>query len=128
MKPDLMNSGIEIIAEKGYILVIPATGINFWEIFITVGKLIPMPEFADMDDIWVFREGSVDFVDSDFHKLKDFGTQYCPENAKGRKTAIVVASGFQHDLAKRYVDIGNPHPRRIRVFSDFKTAEDWIAA
>ena len=42
------------------------------------------------------------------------------------KNAIVTKTGVQHSLATLYSDIGKDLPREIRVFSDIKSAKDWI--
>ena len=44
----------------------------------------------------------------------------------GKKTAIIVATGSQRKLAESYIDLGGEHSRKIRIFSDLKSAEHWI--
>jgi len=121
-----VSQQIEIISEKDYILVIPPDGLDFWEIFLALGRLIPMREFQEKNDIWVFREGHVDFVYADLLRLKEFVKNHYPANAKGEKTAIVAGTNTQRILAQSYANIGRDLPRRIKVFADFKSAEDWI--
>jgi len=48
------------------------------------------------------------------------------EGSKGKKTAIVTETGVQHSLATLYSDIGKDLPREIRIFSNLKSAKDWI--
>ena len=122
----LKELGVEIIIEKDYIVIKPPEGISFWDIYMALGNLVPTSEFQDKNDIWVFREGPVDIALPDLEKIKKIGNKFCPKNAKGKKTAIIVATGFQRGLAEVYIKIGGEHSRRIRVFSDFKSAEHWI--
>ena len=126
MNAEPIPSEIEIIPKEHYILVKPPAGMNYWELFTALGKLIQMPEFQDKNDIWLFRVGRASLNFSDLQKLKDFGRENIPENAKGKKTAIVVSSGFQRGIVKSYISDGEEHPREIRVFSDLKEAEDWV--
>ena len=107
-------------------MVIPPDGLDFWEIFLALGRLIPMREFQEKNDIWVFREGYIDFVYADLLRLKEFVKKHYPANAKGEKTAIVAGTNTQLILAQSYANIGRDLPRRIKVFTDFKSAEDWI--
>ncbi len=109
-----------------YILVEPVNGLDFWEIMEGISKLFSMPEFKDKNDIWVLRDGQVKMLFADLYKIKEHAEKIYPKNSKGSKTAIVAGSGIQHSLAELYSDIGKDLPREIRVFSDLKSAEDWI--
>ena len=126
MNPDPTPSEIEIIPKEDYILVKPPNGMTYMDIFITLGKLISLSEYQEKNDIWVFREGSFSLSFSDLQKLKDFGRANIPENAKGKKTAIVVSTGFQRGLVDSYISDGEEHHREIRVFMDYKEAENWV--
>jgi len=125
MEPALTQK-LDIIFAEDYIVIIPPDGLDFWEIFLAVGRLIPMREFQDKNDIWVFSEGHLDFLYADLFKLKEFVKNNCPANGKGKKTAIVAATDMQRRLAQSYANIGRDLPRRIKVFTDFKSAEEWI--
>ena len=125
MEPALKQKA-EIISEKDYILIIPPDGLNFWEIVSAVGRLFPMREFQLKNAIWVFREGPVDFLLDDLFRLKEFTKNQFPANAKGKRTAIVAGSYLQRKLALSYANISLDLPCRIKVFTDFKSAEDWI--
>ena len=125
MEPALKQK-LEIISEKDYILVIPPDGLDFWEIFLAVGRLFPMREFQLKNDIWVFREGHIDFLYHDLFRLKEFVINHYPANAKAKKTAIVAGTNMQRRLAQSYANIGRDLPRKIKVFTDFKSAEEWI--
>lgn len=126
MENNLRQLGVKIVIEKDYIVIQPPGGINFWDIYMALGKLIPMCEFQDKNDIWVFREGAVDIAYPDLNKIKEIGNKFYPKNAKGKKTAIVVATRSQRKLAESYIDLGGEHSRKIRIFSNFKSAEHWI--
>jgi hypothetical protein len=121
-----LNQKAEIISEKDYILVITPAGLDFWEIILAVGRLFSMREFQLKNDIWVFHEGPVDFLNEDLFRLKEFVKNNCPANAKGAKTAIVAGTHMQCKLAQSYANISRDLPHRIKVFTDFKSAEDWI--
>lgn len=126
MKTDPTQSGIEIILQKDYILVKPPEGVNFWDIFMTLGKFIAQPEFQDKNDIWLLRDGSVNLNFSDLQKINDFLRENIPKFAIGKKSAIVVATGFQRGLVETFVTVWKEYPRKIRVFSDLKEAEEWV--
>lgn len=126
MKTDPTQSGIEIILQKDYILVKPPEGVNFWDIFMTLGKFISKPEFQDKNDIWLLRDGSVNLNFSDLQKINDFLRENIPKFAIGKKSAIVVATGFQRGLVETFVTVWKEYPRKIRVFSDLKEAEEWV--
>jgi len=117
---------LKITDKVDYILVGPATGMDYWEILESIPKLLLMPEFKDKNDIWVFREGRMNILLTDFSTIKDVVNKFHPKESKGRKTAIVVGNGLQHGLASLYSKIGKDLPREIKVFTDLKLAEDWI--
>ena len=117
---------LKITAKHDYILVEPSAGVDYWEILEGISKLFSMPEFEDNNDIWVFREGQVKILYSDLYKVKDSVKELYPADSNGSKTAIVAETGIQQSLATLYSDIGKDLPREIKVFSDLKSAEDWI--
>ena len=126
MKSDFNQLGIKSIAEKNYILVKPPEGVDYWQVFTTIGKLFSMPEFQEKNDLWVFREGQFNITYSDLFKIRDFVEKNYPKNAKSKKTAVVVETGMQSALVKIYKSIGKDPPRKLRVFTDFHSAEKWI--
>jgi hypothetical protein len=125
MEPALKHKEV-IISERDYILIIPPDGLDFWEILSAVGRLLTMREFQLKNAIWVFSEGPVDFLYRDLFRLKEFVKNHYPANAKAKKTAIVAGTDMQLRLAQSYANISPDLPRRIRVFTDFKSAEDWV--
>ena len=121
----VLNQNVEILCEKDYVLVVQPDGLNFWEIFLTLGKLIQMREFHKKNDIWIFRKGHLDFLYADLFRLKEFVKNNCPVKADRKKTAIVVETKTQLSLAESYANIARDLPRKIKVFTDLKTAEEW---
>jgi len=126
MKTAAVQSGIEVILQKDYILVKPPAGVNFWDIFMTLGKFIAKPEFQDKNDIWLLRDGSVNLNFSDLQKINDFLRKNIPQFAIGKKSAIVVSTGYQRGLVETFVTVWKEYPRKIKVFSDLKEAEEWV--
>ena len=116
----------QITKTEDYILIEPSEA-DYWEILETVGKLLQMPEYTENNVIWMFREGPLRTTYADLFKLKDFIKQYYPEKAKPyRKIAIVVETGLYIAMAKEYTKTKNSLPVQYEVFSDLKSAEDWI--
>lgn len=119
---------IEVSEKKGYILVKPPRGINFWEILTAIGKLLPQDGFLDKHDIWLFEDGAVSITYEDLGVIKEYGVNHYPKSAESKKTAIVIETNFQRALAETYINTGEEHPREIQIFSDFKEAEQWISS
>jgi len=100
MEPELDHAEIAVSTDKGYILVKPPPGINFWTILETIGKLIPLCEFVDKNDLWIFQDGRVNLTFQDLQVTKDFGVTHYPKGTDRKKTAIVVGTYFQRSLAE----------------------------
>ena len=115
----------KITVKKDHILVEPS-GVDYWEIWEGIGAEINLPEFPEKNDIWVFHDGPVKLTYVDLYRLKDFIQENYPDNAKRKKTALVVATGIQTAMANFFIQIGEDLPFEIKVFSDFQAAEDWI--
>jgi hypothetical protein len=109
-----------------YILIESPTGMDYWGIIEGIPKLISMPEFKNKNDIWVFTTGQIKMAYTDLYAIKSLVEEICPKNSKSAKTAIVAENGLQQSLGTLYSDIGKDLPREIRVFSDLKSAENWI--
>ena len=127
METEFEELGLKITTRENYILVEPSKGVDFLEILAGISKLLSMPEFKDRNDIWVFREGKMDIAYSDLYKIKEYVKINFPKTHRGRKTAIVVETGMQRSLAELYAKIEGDLRHVIKVFSDFKSAEKWIA-
>jgi hypothetical protein len=117
---------LKITDKDDYILVEPSDGMDYWEILEAIPAVFLMPQFKDKDDIWVFRKGPMRIHYSDLNTLKGVAEKLHPEESNGRKTAIVTETGSQQALASIYSDIGKDLPREIKIFSDLKSAKDWI--
>jgi len=126
METDPTQSGIEIILQKDYILVKPPEGVNFWDIFMTLGKFISKPEFQDKNDIWLLSDGMVNLNFSDLQKINDFLRKNIPKFAIGKKSAVVASTGYQRGLVETFVTVWKEYPRKLKVFSDLKEAEEWL--
>ena len=85
-------------------------------------------EFQDKNDIWLFRDGQLAIMYSDLYSIKELVEKVYPAESKGKKTAIVTQTGVQHSLATLYSDLAKDLPREVKVFSDLKSAKDWIKA
>jgi hypothetical protein len=116
----------KITETNEYILAEPNEA-EYWEILETFGKLFNMPEYPDKNVIWIFREGPLKTTYNDLYKIKNFLQKNYPENAKSeRKVAIVVETGLFAAMAEEYAKIIEGLPVEFKIFSDLKSAEDWI--
>ncbi len=116
----------KITNKKDHILIEPSDA-DYWEIWETLGRLLKMPEYLEKSAIWIFCEGPVKTTYDDLYRLKDFIKQNYPEKAKpDRKIAIVVESGLFKAMAKEYTEISGGPSIEFKIFSDLKSAEDWI--
>ena len=116
----------EITINKDYILVELKEGINYREIRRAIARLFYASGIPQKNGIWVFREGQEKVSHDDLYKLRDIITENYPNDVKINKTAIVVESGYQSRLAETFRQIAEDLPFKIRVFSDFQAAEDWV--
>ena len=128
MESGVEEVSIEVYHARGYILVKPVAGMDYWDILTAIGKLLKHDEFVNKNDLWLFREGTVNLALSDLEAIKNIGVNHYPNSAEPKKTAIVVETNFQRALAETYIDTGKEHPREIRIFLDFKEAEEWITS
>ena len=71
METQFGQSGLKITVREDYILVEPSKGIDFYEVFLGLSKLLSTPEFHDRNDVWVFREGKMTITISDLYKIKE---------------------------------------------------------
>ncbi len=117
---------LNIIIEDDYILMESSEGMVYWEIMEGISKLLAMPEFKDKNDIWLFRDGQLKIMYSDLYSIKDIVKKLYPTDSTGTKTAIVTQTGVQQSLATLYSDLAKSLPRKVKVFSDLKSAKEWI--
>lgn len=116
----------KITIKKNYILVEPREGIDFREIQKGVARLFYVEGIPEQNRIWVFREGPQNLSYGDLQRLKDVIKENYPEDARIYKTAIVVESGAQADLAKAFTKIAEDLPQQFKVFSNLADAEAWV--
>ena len=116
----------EISVHKDYILVESKEGIDYREIRRAVARLFYASGIPEKNGIWVFHEGQEKFSYDDIYKLKNIIKENYPKDVKINKTAIVVESSLQSRMAQTFLQIAEDLPFKIRVFSDFHAAEDWV--
>ena len=117
----------KITLKKSYILVEPQS-IDYWELIEALGRLFKMPEYLEMNTIWDFPDDRINATYDELYKLKDFIADYYPKGSKrDNKTAIVVKTGLQDSMADSYSKIVEDLPFEAGVFTDLKSAEEWIA-
>jgi len=121
-----MPSRITIESDKDYILVEPQAG-NFWEICECFGREFKVPEYPDKNAIWVFSDVRLELIYDDLDKIREIICNNYPKNARpDRKVALVVQTGLHTALAIEYVRIVECLPIKFQVFSDLRSAEEWI--
>jgi hypothetical protein len=116
----------KITIKENYILVEPEEGIDYREIQRGVARLFYADKIPDKNRIWVFREGPEDFSEDDLLRLKYIIKEHYPNDANVTKTAIVVASELQRQMAVSFAQISRDFPQTFKVFSNFADAENWI--
>ena len=116
----------EITLKKDYNLVELKEGIDYREIRRCVARLFYTSGMPEKNGIWVLREGPEKFSYDDLYKLRDIIKENYPKDVKINKTAIVAKSEFQSSMAESFRQIAEDLPFKIRVFSDFQAAEDWV--
>jgi hypothetical protein len=116
----------KITIKEDYILVEPKEGTDFREIQQGVARLFYVEGIPEQNRIWVFREGPQNVSLNDLHKLRDIIEENYPTDARINKTAIVVESGTQSDLAAAFTKIAEDLPQQFKVFSNLADAEAWV--
>ena len=116
----------EITIKKDYILIEPKAGIDLREIQQGVARLFYVKEIPEQNRIWVFREGSQNLSYDDLPRLKDIIKENYPKDSRINKTALVVESTAQSDLAEAFIKIAEDLPQTFKVFSSLVEAEEWV--
>lgn len=116
----------KITIKEDYILVEPKEGLDFREIQQGVARLIYVEGIPEQNRIWVFREGPQNMSANDLPRLRDMIKENYPQDARINKTAIVVESGTQSDLAVAFTQIAEDLPQQFKVFSNLADAEAWV--
>ncbi len=116
----------EITIKEDYILIEPLEP-EFWEVYLSLGKLLKMPEYRYKNVIWKFNEGPLRITYDDLYRIKGLLEENYPENVKlNKKAALVVAGGLHAAMATEYTKIAADFPVEFKVFSDLAAAEKWI--
>ena len=116
----------QITIKKDYILIEPKAGIGFREIQQGLARLYFIEGMPEQNRIWIFREGPQILSKDDLSRLKNMVKDYYPADASIRKTALVVQSERQADLAEAFIQIAEDLPQELRVFSNLAEAEKWV--
>ena len=116
----------EITIKKDYILIEPKAGIDLREIQQGVARLFYVKEIPEQNRIWVFREGPQNLSYDDLPRLKDIIKENYPEDSRINKTAIVVESKAQTDMAEAFTKIAEDLPQTFKVFSSLADAVAWV--
>ena len=116
----------KISIKEDYILIEPKEGLDFREIQQGVARLFYVEGIPEQNRIWVFREGPQNLSLDDLPRLKDIIKENYPNNSRINKTAIVVESGTQSDLAVAFTKIAQDLPQQFKVFSNLADAKAWV--
>ena len=116
----------EITIKKDYILIEPKAGIDLREIQQGVARLFYVKGIPEQNRIWIFREGPQNLSFDDLSRLKEIVKQNYPQDSRINKTALVVESTAQSDLAEAFAKIAEDLPQTFRVFSSLADAEAWV--
>jgi len=116
----------KITIKEDYILVEPAEGTDLREIRKGLARLFYVEGIPRQNRIWVFREGPRNLSLDDLPRLRDLIKENYPSDAVIHKTAIVVESGSQADLAEAFTKIADDLPQQFKVFSNLADAESWV--
>jgi hypothetical protein len=117
----------KIFFREQYVLVNSTDVVDYYDIIRTLGKLFAMAEFHEKHIIWVFSEDRLNIGYPDLEKIKEFVITHHPSSFNADKAAIVAKTGLQRALAEMYASLRKELPRKIKVFSDLESAENWIA-
>jgi hypothetical protein len=116
----------EITVKKDYILIEPRASADFWEIQRGIARLFYVPEIPKKNRIWLFPEGPQKLTEDDLYKIRDLLKENYPKDSAINKTAIVVESGLQSNMAEAFARIAVDMPHEFRVFANLAEAESWV--
>lgn len=117
---------LKITFKKNFIILEPEAGTNFRQIRSGLARLYYVPGLPEKNRIWLFRDGPENITDEGLQGLRDFIKENYPPDAKVNKTAIVIESEFQANMASIFQRLVADLPFDIRVFTDFQAAEEWV--
>jgi len=116
----------KITIRKDYVLVEPKAGTDLRQIRQGLARLFYVKAIPQQNRIWVFREGPQNLSFNDLQRLKDIIKENYPEDSRINKTALVVESGLQSNLAEAFTKIALDLPQTFKVFSNLADAEQWV--
>ena len=117
---------LKITFKDNFIILEPELGTNFRQIRAALARLYYVPGLPDKNRIWLLRDGPENISEDELQGLKEFIQENYPPEANLKKTAIVVDSNFQADMAAAFKQLVADLPFEIEVFTDYSAAEDWI--
>lgn len=118
---------LKITFKKNYFILEPEAGTDFRQIRSGLARLYYVPGFPEKNRIWLFRDGPENITDQDLESLRDFIQENYPLGAKQNKTAIVIESEFQANMASALKRLLADLPFQIQVFTDIRAAQKWVA-
>lgn len=117
---------LKITFKKDFIILEPEAGTDFRQIRAGLARLYYLPGLPEKNRIWLFRDGPENIKDQDLEGLRDFIKENYPPDASLNKTAIVIESEFQANMASAFKRLVADLPFEIRVFTDIQAAEAWF--
>ena len=117
---------LKITFKKNFIILEPEAGTDFRQIRAGLARLYYVPGLPDKNRIWLLRDGPENISEEELHGLKDFIKENYPQNANMNKTAIVIESEFQANMAAAFKRLLNDFPFEIEIFTVLQAAEEWI--
>lgn len=120
------NMSPKITIKKDYVLIEPKEGTDFREIQRGVARLFYVEGIPEQNRIWVFRQGPENLSYDDLARLKSLIKENYPADVTINKTAIVVESVSQTNLAKSFTRIPIDLPQQFKIFSNLPDAEEWV--
>ena len=117
---------LKITFKKNFIILEPEAGTDFRQIRSGLARLYYVPGLPEKNRIWLFRDGPENVTGEDLESLRDFIQENYPPDAQLNKTAIVIESEFQANMASAFKQLVAELPFDIRIFTDFQAAEAWV--
>lgn len=117
---------LKITFKKNFIILEPEAGTDFRQIRAALARLYYVPGLPDKNRIWLLRDGPENITDEELIGLKEFIRQNYPPEANMNKTAIVIESAFQANMAAAFKGLLADFPFEIEIFTDIQAAEEWI--
>ena len=117
---------LKITFKKNFIILEPEAGTDFRQIRSALARLYYVPGLPDKNRIWILRDGPENISEEELRGLRDFIKENYPPDAGMNKTAIVIESKFQANMAAAFKRLLADFPFEIEIFTDLQAAEKWI--